>query len=428
MPENKAANSLLEQRNRWVPRGVSTAHPIFVAHARGVTLRDTEGKEYLDFTSGLGVMNVGHGHPCVIEAIQAQLQRYVHTCFQVAMYEPYVELAARLSALIGGARPHKAILLNSGAEAVENAVKIARAHTRRPAVVAFTGGFHGRTLMALTLTASGHDYRQNFGPFAPDVYHVPFPYEYRGWTAERSLEELAILFASRLEPDRVAAIIVEPQLGEGGFVPAPLRFLQELRRIASDHGMVLILDEIQSGFGRTAKMFAFEHFAVQPDLVVVAKSLAAGLPLSGVVGDAAFMDAPLPGGLGGTYAGNPLACAAALAVLDIIEKENLLTRAETIGRQLRDGLQKLHANFPQIGDVRGLGAMLAVEFVKDRQNKMPDPQLTQRLLEGARHRGLLLLKCGSNKNTIRFLPPLVSTPADVSRALSILEDVLKAGS
>jgi 4-aminobutyrate aminotransferase / (S)-3-amino-2-methylpropionate transaminase / 5-aminovalerate transaminase len=413
--------SLLEKRDRWVSRGIGSAHSIFIDHADGATLRDVEGKEYLDFTAGLGVMNVGHHHPHVIEAVRAQLERFVHTCFQVSMYEPYVALAERLSLLVGAGQPYKAILLTTGSEAIENAVKIARSYTGRPAVVAFTGGFHGRTLLALTLTASGHGYRQNFGPFAPEVYHVPFPYEYQGWTTEKSLEALSQLFETRLEPDRIAAIIIEPQLGEGGFVPAPLAFLKELRRITAEHGVVLILDEIQTGFGRTGKMFAYEHYGIQPDLVAVAKSLAAGLPLSGVVGKAAIMDAPWPGGLGGTYGGNPLACVAALAVLDIFARENLLARAEDIGRQLRAGLQKLSVRFPQIGDVRGLGAMLALEFVEDRESRRPAPDFAQRVVESARGNGLLLLKSGAAKNVIRLLPPLTANPGDVERGLEILE-------
>jgi 4-aminobutyrate aminotransferase/(S)-3-amino-2-methylpropionate transaminase len=419
-----ATEELLARRDRFVARGVASAHPIFADSTDGSALRDVDGKDYLDFTAGISVMNVGHRHPLVVKAVQDQLERFSHPCFQVSMYEPYVALAERLCSLVDLGEPGKAIFLTTGAEAIENAVKIARAYTKRQAVVAFTGGFHGRTLLALTLTASGHSYRQNFGPFAPEVYHVPFPYEYRGWSARRSLAALAELFDTQVEPDSVAAIVIEPQLGEGGFVPAPAEFLKELRRITAEYGIVLILDEIQTGFGRTGKMFAFEHSVIQPDLVAVAKSIAAGLPLSGVVGKAAIMDAPLPGGLGGTYGGNPLACAAALAVLDIFERENLVARASDIGRQMRGRLQTLQARFPRIGDVRGLGAMLAIELVKNRESKEPDPVLTESLVTGARERGLLLLKCGPDKNVIRFLPPLTTSTADIDRGLEIVGAVL----
>jgi len=409
----------LERRTQSVARGVATAHPIFAARASGVQLWDTHGKEYLDFTSGIGVMNVGHSHPRVIRAVQEQLQRFTHTCFTVVMYEPYVELAAKVSALVGGGEPYQTMFLSTGVEAVENAVKIARAYTRRPGVVAFTGGFHGRTLLGLTLTASSSGYRQNFGPFAPEVYHIPFPYEYRGGSTEKSLDALTEFFETSVPADQIAAVIVEPQLGEGGFVPAPMAFLQGLRRITRDRGILLIADEIQTGFGRTGKMFAFEHSGIDPDLVTVAKSLAAGLPIAAVAGKAPIMDAPAPGGLGGTYAGNPLACAAGLAVIEIFEEEGLVERAVGLGDQLRAGLRELQQRRPQIGDVRGLGAMLAIELVKDGLS--PDGGLAQRVVDGARERGLLLLKCGPFKNVVRFLPPLVTSTDEVERAVAILE-------
>ena len=412
-------DKLLDQRKQSVPRGVAFAHPIFASHAEGARLWDVEGKEYLDFTSGIGVMNVGHSHPRVIQAVQEQLQRYTHTCFTVVMYEPYVELASEVSALVGRGEPYQTVFLSTGVEAVENAVKIARAYTKRPGVVAFTGGFHGRTLLGLTLTASSSGYRQNFGPFAPEVYHLPFPYEYRGGSTEKSLDALTELFETSVPADQIAAVIVEPQLGEGGFVPAPVPFLQGLRRITRERGILLIADEIQTGFGRTGKMFAFEHSGIDPDLVTVAKSLAAGLPLSAVAGKAAIMDAPAPGGLGGTYAGNPLACAAGLAVLEVFEEEGLVERAVQLGGQLRAGLLELQQRWPQVGDVRGLGAMLAIELVKD--GRSPDGALAQRVVDSARERGLLLLKCGPFKNVVRFLPPLVTSPDEVDRALAILE-------
>src|SRR5579884_235052 len=308
---------LLQLREKHVPRGIANAHPLFIAQAQGVQLRDIDGNEYIDFAGGIGVLNVGHNHPKVVQAVQAQLERYTHTCFQVAMYEPYIRLAERLNTLAPGDDPKKTIFLTTGAEAVENAIKIARAWTQRPAVIAFTHSFHGRTLLGLSLTGKATAYRQTFGPYAPEIYHAAYPYTYRGWSSERALEALQELFLTQVTPDRVAAIIIEPVLGEGGFVPAPFEFLHALRRITQEHGIVLIADEIQTGFGRTGKLFAIEHSGVVPDLITVAKSLAGGLPLSGVIGRAEIMDAPAPGGLGGTYAGNPLACEIGRATLDI---------------------------------------------------------------------------------------------------------------
>ena len=410
----KSRYGTVAARDLHVPRGLSNTHPIFVARAEGTRLWDTDGKEYLDFTSGIGVLNTGHRHPRVVDAVRQQLDRVTHTCFQVTMYEPYVELAARLARLVGDA-PHKAILFTTGSEATENAVKIARAHTRRSGVVAFQGGFHGRTLLSLTLTASSPAYRQNFGPFASDVYHTPFPDEYRGWTTDRAMEALDQLFHTHVVPANVAAVIVEPQLGEGGFVPAPIAFMRRLRDLTRQHGIVLIIDEVQTGFGRTGKMFGYEHAGIDPDLVMMAKSLAGGLPLSAVVGRADIMDAPLPGGLGGTYAGNPLACAAALAVLDVFEEEQLVARAARLGTQLRDALEHLQQQVRQIGDVRGLGCMLAIELVKDRNTKEPNPDLAEQIIVRAREHGLLLLKCGPYKNVVRFLPPLTATAEEIAQ-------------
>jgi len=410
-----------------IPRGLAITHPILVSRAEGVRVWDIAGKEYLDFVSGIGVLNVGHRHPDVVAAVRDQLDSLTHICFQVAGYEPYVELANRLCRLIGGGgETHKALLLTTGAEATENAVKIARAFTRRSAVVAFDGGFHGRTFLALAMTASSAAYRQNFGPFASDVYHAPFPDTYRGWTTDRAIDALEQLFATEASPDRIAAIIVEPELGEGGFVPAPADFLQHLREIATRHGIVLVADEVQSGFGRTGKMFGYQHAGIEPDLVVLAKSLGGGLPLSAVVGKAAIMDAPLSGGLGGTYGGNPLACAAALAVLNVFEREQIVDRAERLGRQLREGLLRLQSRDAGIGDVRGLGCMLAIEFVEDRASKRPDAARAARVIDEARSRGLLLLKCGPHKNVVRFLPPLVASEADIARGLEILGAAIDA--
>jgi 4-aminobutyrate aminotransferase/(S)-3-amino-2-methylpropionate transaminase len=404
-----------------VARGVATAHPVIVSKGAGARLWDAAGTEYLDFVGGIGVLNVGHSHPRVVAAATAQLQQLTHTACGVAMYEPYVDLATRLNALVGRERRTKSVLLTTGVEAIENAVKIARAFTRRSAIVAFDGAFHGRTLLGMTLTASNSIYQQNFGPFASDVYHSPYPYEYRGWTTERALDALEELFSTRVAPDRVAAILVEPQLGEGGFVPAPIEFMRELRRLATTHGIVLIVDEIQSGFGRTGATFAYEHSDIEPDLVTLAKSLAAGFPLSAVVGRAEIVDAPAPGGLGGTYAGNPVACAAALAVLDVFEEEQLVDRARMLGARLRAGLIDLQARHECIGDVRGLGAMLAIELVEDRAQKTPATALAQRTIDRSRQNGLLLLTCGAHKNVIRFLMPLVATTGDIDNGLRLLE-------
>ena len=420
MPQARSTADWLALRQEHVARGVSTAHPLVVARAEGVRVRDVEGREYLDFVAGIGTLNVGHAHARVVAACADQLQRLTHTAFQVVAYETYLELAVRLNALVGHGRPTKCALFTSGAEAVENAVKCARAFTGRPAVVAFDGAFHGRTLLGLSLTASNAGYKQGFGPFAPEVYHSPYPYEYRGWTVERALAALQELLVTRVPADQVAAVIIEPQLGEGGFVPAPAVFLCELRALCDEQGIVLIADEIQSGFGRTGEMFAYEHAGVVPDLVTIAKSLAAGLPLSAVVGRAEIVDAPAPGGLGGTYGGNPVACASALAVLDVFEDERLLERARSIGSRLQAGLRSLQAQHRAVGDVRGLGAMLAIELVEDPDTRRPAPSLAQRVVERAREAGLLLLTCGPHKNVIRFLPPLVTTDAEIDRALAAL--------
>jgi 4-aminobutyrate aminotransferase/(S)-3-amino-2-methylpropionate transaminase len=415
----------VDAREHYVPRGISSTHPIFIARAEGTRVWDVDGTEYLDFTSGISVLNTGHRHPRVVRAVHEQLDRVMHTCFQVAMYEPYVELAARLCALAGSA-PHKALLLTTGAEAIENAVKIARAYTKRPGVVAFSGGFHGRTLLALTMTASSPAYRQNFGPFAPDVYHAPFPDEYRGWTTDAAFSALEELFDTQVPHEQIAAVVIEPELGEGGFVPAPAAFMQRLRALTERFGIMFIADEVQSGFGRTGKMFGYQHSGITPDLIAIAKSLASGLPLSAVVGKAAIMDAPFAGGLGGTYAGNPLACAAALAVLDVFETEGLVERAAQLGAQIREALLQLQARVPQIGDVRGLGCMLAIELVTNRATKAPDADLAQRLIDRARDRGLLLLKCGPHKNVVRLLPPLTATVEEIARGLEILAAAMTA--
>ena len=427
MPETASRNQALWQlRERYVPRGVAQAHPVFVARAEGARLWDVDGREYLDFAGGIGVMNVGHGHPRVLQAVRAQLERFTHACFQVTPYETYVRLAERLSALAPGSFPKKTIFLTTGAEAVENAVKIARTHTGRPAVVALTHSFHGRTLLGMSLTGKASYYKQNFGPFAPEVYHAPAPYPYRGVSDGLALEGLEELFRTQVDPERVAALILEPVLGEGGFIPLSPEYLRAVRRITEAHGVLLVADEIQSGFGRTGKMWAIEHSGVVPDLITFAKSVAAGLPLSGVVGRAEVMDAPRPGGLGGTYAGNPLACAAGLAVLDVFAEEGLLERAEALGKVLWAGLKRLQERFPQVGEVRGLGPMVALELVRDRLSKEPAPELAQAVLEAARDQGLILLKAGMFGSVLRILVPLVATPEEAEEGLRRLEAAMEA--
>jgi 4-aminobutyrate aminotransferase/(S)-3-amino-2-methylpropionate transaminase len=371
------------------------------------------------------VLNVGHRHPRVVAAVEQQLAALTHTCFQVTPYEPYVRLAERLNALAPGATPKKTIFFTTGAEAVENALKIARYHTKRSAVIAFSGAFHGRTLATMTLTGKVQPYKAGFGPMLPDVFHAPFPVSYHGVGPEDSLAALDRLFKADVDPERVAAIIIEPVQGEGGFYVAPPEFLRTLRALCDRHGMLLIADEIQSGFARTGRVFAIEHAGVEPDLITVAKSLGGGLPLSGVIGKAAIMDAPPPGGLGGTYAGPPLACAAGLAVLDVIAEEKLCERANHVGGVLRHRLGALQQRFPAIGEVRGLGAMVAMELVKQRDPHQPDAELTRALVQAAAKRGLVLLSCGVYGNVIRFLAPLTISDAVLTEGLDCLEAALQ---
>ena len=415
---------LAELRRRYIPRGITTGHPIVADHAKGAELWDVAGRRYIDFAGGIGVMNVGHGHPHVMEAVKAQLDRVTHTSFQVVMYESYLRLAERLCEVAPGEGEKKAIFFSTGAEAVENAVKIARAHTGRPAVISFQGGFHGRTLLALSLTGSVVPYKQNFGPYASEIYQVPFPYEYRGWSSEMALAALNDLFESAVAPERVAAIIIEPVLGEGGFVPAPKVFLQRLRALTERHGILLIVDEIQSGFGRTGKFFAIEHSGVSPDLVTVAKSLAAGFPLSGVVGRAEVMDAPGPGGLGGTYGGNPIACAAGLAVLDVMRDERLPERAARIGSVIEERMRSWASEHEIVGDVRVMGAMAGMELVRDRKTKEPADTETAKILALARERGLILLRAGIHHNVIRTLMPLTIPDEQLHEGLDIIGTAL----
>lgn len=416
-------NVLLDAREQNVPRGIVTAHPLVIERAKGSEVWDVEGNRYLDFVGGIGVLNVGHNHPAVVNAVTKQLGLVSHACFQVVAYPGYIELAQRLNQMVGKGEAYKSVFFTSGAEAVENAVKIARAHTNRPGVIAFDGAFHGRTLLGVTLTGMSQPYKQNFGPFPSDIYRLPFPNPLHGVTEADCLKALDQLFAVQILPERVAAIIIEPVQGDGGFLPAGAAFMQSLRRITQQHGIVLICDEVQTGFGRTGTMFAFQQLGIQPDLVTVAKSLGGGLPISGVVGRAAMMDAPTPGGLGGTYGGNALACAAALAVLDLLEHDNLLERANQLGAQLNARLRQLAEKYACIGDVRGVGFMQAVEIL-DFETGKPDAALTQKILDSACQEGLLLIKCGLHRNTVRFLAPLVTTDSQLEEALHIFDIAL----
>lgn len=420
-----ASNTDLHRRRAAaVARGVANSLSIYAQRARNAEIWDVEGRRYIDFASGIAVLNTGHLHPRVVAAVQAQLGQLTHTCFQVTPYEGYVALAERLNALAPGPTPKKSILFSTGAEAVENALKIARYHTRRSAVIAFSGAFHGRTLATMTLTGKVQPYKAGFGVLLPEVFHVPFPSAYHGVTPQQSLAAIEQLFKADLEPSRVAALIIEPVQGEGGFYIAPPEFLRSLRALCDSHGIVLVADEIQSGFARTGRMFAFEYSGVEPDLMTVAKSIAGGLPLSAVVGKAQIMDAPPPGGLGGTYAGSPLACAAALAVLDVIAEEQLVERSRVLGTQLMARLKALQAKCPAIGEVRGLGSMVAIELVKNRRADQPDAELTRALVQAAATRGLVILSCGVYGNVIRLLAPLTISDALLNEGLDLLEAAL----
>jgi 4-aminobutyrate aminotransferase / (S)-3-amino-2-methylpropionate transaminase / 5-aminovalerate transaminase len=420
------SRALLARRSAAVPRGVPTVTPIAVAHAEGAVITDADGNRLIDFGGGIGVVNTGHRHPGVVDAVRAQLDRFAHVCFPVSTYEPYVELAERLIERAPFRFPAKAAFFNAGTEAVENAVKFARLYTKRPAVIAFEGAFHGRTLLSMTLTSRPHPYKAGMGPLAPEIYRAPFPSEYRGPDTETALAELKQMFATQVAAEQVAAIIVEPVQGEGGFLPAPTAFLEGLRAICDEYGICLIADEVQTGFARTGKLFAIEHSGVEPDLITLAKSIAGGLPLSGVLGKAEILDAAHDGAVGGTFVGNPVAQAAALAVLDVIDEEGLNERAVQIGDVIRSRMLSWQERFPAIGDVRGIGAMLAIELVEDRATKQPAPKLVQAVLDAALQRGLLLLKAGVYGNAIRVLCPLVVTDAELDEALAAWEDALAA--
>lgn len=416
-------------RESAVPRGVANMLAVYADRARNAELWDVEGRRFIDFASGIAVVNTGHLHPKVVDAVQRQLQQFSHACFQVTPYETYVTLCDRLNKLAPGKSAKKTILLTTGAEAAENAVKIARAHTHRPGIIAFSGGFHGRTMMGMALTGKVAPYKTGFGPFPGDIYHLPFPMAYHGVPVKQSLRALDTLFKADIEPDRVAAMIIEPVQGEGGFNVAPKAFLLALRKICDEHGIVLIADEVQTGFARTGRMFAMEHSGVEADLMTTAKSLAGGFPLAAVTGKAEIMDAAAPGGLGGTYAGSPIACAAAHAVLDVIASEKLCKRANAIGDLLKSLLKDLSA-LPAlagvIGDIRGPGAMVAMELVQGGDADRPDAALTKTLVQECAKRGLIILACGVRGNVIRFLVPLTASDELVREGMQVLEDAMLA--
>jgi 4-aminobutyrate aminotransferase len=422
LKSNTKSNAELHQRRQQaVPRGVTNSLAVYAERASNAELWDVEGRRYIDFASGISVLNTGHVHPKVRQAIAQQLEKLTHSCFQVTPYESYIALAEALNALAPGSGAKKTIFLTTGAEAVENAVKIARFHTRRSAVIAFAGSFHGRTLACISLTGKVHPYKAGFGPMLPEVYHLPYPMPYHGVTVEHSLQALEQLLKADVDATRVAAIIIEPVLGEGGFYAAPPELLRRLRTVCDTHGIVLIADEIQSGFGRTGRMFAIEHSGVEPDLITIAKSVAGGVPLSAVTGKAEIMDAPAPGGLGGTYAGSPLGCAAGLAVLEVMREEQLLARAQEIGRFMSSRLKGLQVRFPCIGEVRALGAMVAIELVKNGRADAPDAELTRSLVQAAGRHGLIILSCGIYANVIRFLAPLTIPDALLKEGFRLFE-------
>ena len=419
------SREIIERKQRVIAEPLSLTFPVVIAEGRGARLTDVDGNTFIDFTGGVGCLNVGHAHPRVVAAISEQAERYHHTDFTIVPYEPYVELAERLTELTPIAGEKRAAFFNAGTEAVENAIKFARSYTKRPAVIAFEGAFHGRTLLSMSLTSKTHPYKAGLGPFSPEVYRVPFAQEYRGPSAAEALAALERALVTTVAAETVAAIVIEPVQGEGGFVVAPREFMEGVRLICDDNGIVLVVDEVQTGYGRTGKMFAIEHYGVEPDLMTVAKSIAGGLPLSGVIGRAEIMDAPGDSAIGGTYVGNPVAQAAALAVLDVFEEEQLCDRAAAIGETMRARMDAWQERWEAIGDVRGLGAMLALELVHDPGTKDPAPELASKVVEAAAERGLLLLKSGIYSNCIRVLTPLVVTDAELDEALGVWEAALE---
>jgi 4-aminobutyrate aminotransferase len=422
LQERTATERLVEAREQYVARGVSTP-PLVVARAEGARIEDVEGRVYLDFAGGIACQNLGHGLTSVVAAIHDQVDRYLHQCFMVGMYEPYIEVCRKLAELSPCAGDQqKSLLVNSGAEANENAVKIARAATGRQAVVVFDRGFHGRTLLTMTMTSKVVPYKKGFGPFAPEVYRAPAPYPYRGITSDDAIHDLGSLFKAAVDPETVACVVLEPVQGEGGFIPMPPDFPRRLKELCDRHGILFVADEVQSGCGRTGRVWASEHYDFEPDLLVSGKSIGGGLPLAGVTGRAEIMDATVVGGLGGTFGGNPVSCAAALAVLDEIAEESVQRRALELGEKLRARLEEIASRVSFVGEVRGLGPMLALELVDDRESKAPATGLTAATTIAARERGLLLLSCGIYGNVIRILAPLVIGDEDLSRGLEILEE------
>ncbi len=415
---------ILERKKRVIAEPLSLVHSLVIERGEGATITDVDGNRFIDFTGGVGCLNVGHSHPRVVEAAQEQLQRFSHTDFTIVPYEAYVRLAERLCDLVPIANA-KAAFFNAGTEAVENAVKFARSYTKRPAVIAFEGGFHGRTLLSLSLTSKTHPYKAGLGPFAPEVYRVPFPNEYRGPSAREALDALERALITQVAAETVAAIVIEPVQGEGGFVVAPREFMEGVRRLCDEHGIVMVIDEVQTGFGRTGKLFAIEHYGIEPDLITLAKSIAMGLPLSATIGKPEIMDAPGDSAIGGTYVGNPVAQAAALAVLDVISEEDLCARAETLGQTMRARMETWRERWPTVGDVRGLGVMLAIELVRDPQGKDPDADTATAVVEEAARNGLLLLKSGIYSNCIRVLCPLTLTDAEADEALGVWEQAVE---
>jgi 4-aminobutyrate aminotransferase/(S)-3-amino-2-methylpropionate transaminase len=420
------SREILERERRAVAGPLLVHGPVVAGEARGSTITDVDGNTFLDFVGGVGVMNVGHNHPRVVQAIHEQADRLLHTDFTVVAYEHYVELAERLGALVPISGETRGAFFNAGTEAVENAVKLARLRTGRQAVIAFEGAFHGRTLLALTMTSRTDPYKRGLGPFAPEVYRAPFPNDFRGPDAETALATLERMLVTHVSADDVAAIVFEPQQGEGGFIPAPPLFVEGLRAICDEHGIVLVADEVQTGFGRTGRMFAMEHFEVEADLIVLAKSIAGGLPLSGVLGRAAIMDDAHAGAIGGTFIGNPVALAAAGAVLDIFEEEELVARAVTIGNVIRSRMLEWQGRWAEVGDVRGLGAMLAIELVHDPVTKSAASELVAAVIDEALRRGLILLKAGVSGNCIRVLCPLTIPDGELEEGLDVWEEALAA--
>jgi 4-aminobutyrate aminotransferase/(S)-3-amino-2-methylpropionate transaminase len=427
----KTNAELVARKHRLIARGISNSTEVFVERAQGATVVDVEGKEYIDFYGGIGTLNVGHCPAPVVEAIKNQAEKLLHTCFMVTMYEPYLDLAEKLIELTPGSFDKRVMFVNSGAECVENAVKIARSHAKRTGIISFECAFHGRTLMTMSLTSKVKPYKFGFGPFAPEVYKIPSAYCYRCYYRStypecgmHCLEQFDRMFAAEVPPENIAAMIIEPVQGEGGFIVPPPEFLPGLRKICDKHGIILIADEVQTGFGRTGKMFACEHFGLEPDLMTMAKSIAAGMPLSAVVGKADIMNAPNPGEIGGTYSGNPVSCAAGLATIDFMQQQNLVERANVIGEKTKQRMLAMQEKYPVIGDVRGLGAMNAIELVKDRNTKEPAKEEAAAVIKHCVDNGVIVVGAGIFSNVVRTLIPLVITDEQLEKGLDVLEQAV----